>query len=119
MIGVALYFTFAPEGSDSPWFTPAQKILGMIGGSLAVKTFWTIMGTGHTLESIYTFILCKRHTSFIVGVSRLLHHFANVTNDSILQAEYVLATLIFGFPIVLDLRRRIQEARIESVMKVE
>jgi hypothetical protein len=36
-----------------------------------------------------------------------------------MQTLYVLNTVIFGFPIWTDLRRRIQDARIESVMKVE
>ncbi len=35
------------------------------------------------------------------------------------QAQYVFFTVILGFNVWVDLRKRIQTARIESVMKVE
>ncbi|KAG7449207.1 uncharacterized protein BT62DRAFT_669993 [Guyanagaster necrorhizus] len=56
----------------------------------------------HALESLYTLHLCrKHHTGLVVG------------------AQYVFFTLILGFNVWVDLRKRIQAARIESVMKVE
>jgi len=101
IIGLALYTTFAPKDDPSPWYTPAGKILSAMGGPLALKVFWTTFGIVHTLEGVYTYTLCKKHTNFTVG------------------AEYVIGATVLGFPIVLDLRKRIQDARIESVMKVE
>jgi hypothetical protein len=35
------------------------------------------------------------------------------------QAQYIITTLILGFPTWISLRKRIQAARIDSVMKVE
>ena len=37
----------------------------------------------------------------------------------VLQTLYVLSTFIFGFSIWADLRKRIQTARIDSVMKIQ
>lgn len=34
-----------------------------------------------------------------------------------LQAQYILTTLAVGFPAWVEMRRQIQEARIESIMK--
>ena len=33
------------------------------------------------------------------------------------QAQYWLATLALGFPVFTDMRRQVQDARIESIMK--
>lgn len=33
------------------------------------------------------------------------------------QAQYILTTLAVGFPAWVEMRRQIQEARIESIMK--
>ncbi|KAJ3757206.1 hypothetical protein EV360DRAFT_95352 [Lentinula raphanica] len=63
--------------------------------------FWSV-NVGHVLEAMYTASLCRRHgTGFGVGI------------------VYVCATLVCGYHIWRDLRKRIQDARIESVMKVE
>jgi len=97
---VLLYITF-PYISPSPLFTPARIIHASLGG-LSMKLVWQVIFIVHILESLYTLSLCKRHrTGFVVGT------------------VYVLNTVIFGFPIWVDLRKRIQNARIESVMKVE
>ena len=37
----------------------------------------------------------------------------------VLQTLYVFSTFIFGFSIWVDLRKRIQTARIDSVMKIQ
>jgi len=56
----------------------------------------------HSLESLYTFSLCWKHsTGFLVG------------------ALYVLSTIACGFSIWINLRKRIQAARIDSVMKIQ
>jgi hypothetical protein len=73
LICFGLYLTFVPDESPSPWFTPARKILGALGGSRAVTAFWAILGSAHVLESIYTFTLCRKHTGFVVGVSLLVY----------------------------------------------
>jgi len=64
-------------------------------------TAWFIL-VAHSLESLYTFNLCWKHsTGFVVG------------------ALYVLSTIFCGMPIWKNLRRRIQAARIDSVMKIQ
>ncbi|PFH48538.1 hypothetical protein AMATHDRAFT_65255 [Amanita thiersii Skay4041] len=55
----------------------------------------------HCLESLYTWSLCKKHTGPNVGTM------------------YIVGTLMCGFPMWKDLRKRIQDARINSVMKVQ
>lgn len=56
---------------------------------------------GCTLFYFIIFLLTLRH----------LYH--------IHQAGYIIGTILFGFPIWVDMRRRIQAARIDSVMKIE
>ena len=80
-----------------------------------------VIAVVHTLESLYTFSLCKSHrTGFVVGVSSgLILIYTKLTTSAFWQALYTLSTIIFGYPVWVDLRKRIQNARIESVMKVE
>jgi hypothetical protein len=56
----------------------------------------------HALESLYAFNLCWKHsTGFLVG------------------SLYVFSTLVCGLPVWRNMRRRIQAARIDSVMKIQ
>ncbi|KAJ3821843.1 hypothetical protein EV361DRAFT_919982 [Lentinula raphanica] len=69
--------------------------------SIGYWLFWSV-NVGHVFEAMYTASLCRRHgTGLGVG------------------AAYVLATLVCGYHIWRDLRKRIQDARIQSVMKIE
>jgi len=62
---------------------------------------WLIV-VAHSFESLYAFSLCWRHsTGFLVG------------------ALYITSTFICGMPVWRDLRKRIQAARIDSVMKIQ
>jgi len=102
MVICLCYCTFFPRGHPSPLFVPAHVIFSVIGGDFTLRLIWGFMVLTHTLESVYTYSLCaKHHTGFWVG------------------AVHVVSTLLFGFPIWVDMRKRIQAARIESVMKVE
>ncbi|KAJ3713061.1 hypothetical protein C8R42DRAFT_699067 [Lentinula raphanica] len=69
--------------------------------------FWSV-NVGHVLEAMYTASLCRRHGT----ASFIFRGFSS-------QAAYVCATLVCGYHIWRDLRKRIQDARIQSVMKVE
>ncbi|KAL0580228.1 hypothetical protein V5O48_001821 [Marasmius crinis-equi] len=93
------YFSYAPKDS-SPLYLPAQlasPYLGRIPEILLKLTFGL-----HVLESLYTTNLCRKHqTGLIVGL------------------QYVISTLLGGIGVILPLRKRIQNARIDSVMKVE
>jgi len=103
MLVLALvYFTLHLQYPTDPVFSLAGMILPHIGGQLSVWIAWATVVITHVLEAVYTFSLCKNHrTGFFVG------------------AGYVIATLLFGFPIWSNMRKRIQAMRIDSVMKVQ
>jgi len=89
------YLNFFPETSL------AKTAIDLLGPSTLRRTF-QITIVLHSLESLYTMYLCWKHkTGFLAG------------------ALYTVSTIIFGYPVWVDLRRRIQKARIDSVMKVE
>ncbi|KAF4582717.1 hypothetical protein EYR40_002641 [Pleurotus pulmonarius] len=101
-ISLLCYLTFFPRGSVSPFFYPARTAHTFIGGDFPLQVVWIALGVTHALECLYTFTLCRRHrTGFLVGTG------------------YVLSTFVFGFSVWVELRRRIQQMRIDSVMKVE
>jgi len=115
------YCTFFPKDSSSPFFVPARLIHSLIG-SYNLNIFWAVLVLTHTLESFYTFSLCRKHsTGFIIGVcSPAFCSCTSILSDVFCaQAGYVITTLLFGFPIWVDMQKRIQAARIQSVMKVE
>ncbi|KAG6875963.1 hypothetical protein C0993_006548 [Termitomyces sp. T159_Od127] len=99
-VGAVLYLFFTPIDGRSAWYEPARLVHSMIGSTPVTWTTY-ILGVTHLLETVYTYTLCRKHTSFITGVA------------------YLLATMFCGFPIWKDLRSRIQIARIDSVMKVQ
>jgi hypothetical protein len=102
LIMLLCYCTYFPRDSDSLLFRPARSLWTMIGGDRALRIAWAVLLIPHALESLYTFTLCRRHrTGLVTG------------------AAYVLSTVLFGFPIWSDFRKRVQDARIASVMKAE
>ncbi|KAJ7485069.1 hypothetical protein B0H11DRAFT_2157375 [Mycena galericulata] len=95
------YGAFAPSDDSSPLFIPAQFLHSYIGPK-AWKIAFGILVAAHLLESLYTLHLCRKHrASFSVATA------------------YFGATTLIGFHVWKDLRKRIQTARIDSVMKVE
>jgi Protein of unknown function (DUF2470)/Domain of unknown function (DUF4499) len=117
-----LYLHFIQKLSIPPFSIPnAQQAVQF---SLAF-TAWFIL-VAHSLESLYAFSLCWKHsTGFVVGVSTSLSNFFISTFWVIkfsliyVQTLYVLSTFACGMPIWKNLRRRIQAARIDSVMKIQ
>ncbi|KAJ4490963.1 hypothetical protein J3R30DRAFT_3427642 [Lentinula aciculospora] len=98
---ILAYFAYAPVDDPSLLFLPARLLATYVGSSVGYWLFWSVNVT-HVFEAIYTWSLCRRHeTGLFVGT------------------VYILATLVFGYPIWTDLRKRIQNARIGSVMKIE
>ncbi|KAJ7226923.1 hypothetical protein GGX14DRAFT_627514, partial [Mycena pura] len=96
-----LYCTFFPKDSDGALFAPARFVYSYVQGTI-LAGIWVFMCSMHALEALYTLTLVRTHAgSLAVG------------------AGYVLGTLAFGLPFVMDLRRRIQAARIDSVMKIQ
>ena len=112
------YVTISPPLSSTvpPHLYVGSFILNITGDWL-VKSSWAFMVVTHVLESLYTVTLVKRYnTPFGVGVSspslcrRLATHLYY-------QAMYVLGTLLFGFPSWLELKKNVQAARINSILK--
>ncbi|KII84861.1 hypothetical protein PLICRDRAFT_179191 [Plicaturopsis crispa FD-325 SS-3] len=103
LMALLVYCTLAGTAySTSPLFAPGRQLVGAVGGWVTVKISWWILGVAHSLEALYTTSLVWRHNApFPVA------------------AKWVLSTLAFGYPTWSELRKRIQAARIESVMKIE
>ncbi|KAF7986898.1 hypothetical protein HWV62_12665 [Athelia sp. TMB] len=98
MLGYLSY----PHYSPSPLMEPSRIINNFVGGWSTVRYGVGALVVIHILESFYTLSLCiKARTGFKVGLL------------------YILSTLFAGLYSWKDLRKRIQEARIESVMKVQ
>jgi len=95
------YFAYSPIGSSSPAFYIAN-IAQQVSGIGIFKTLSNIIFSVHALESLYTFHLCRKHHTGL-GLGTL----------------YVASTLLCGFPVWKNMRKNIQAARIDSVMKVE
>ncbi|KAL0952932.1 hypothetical protein HGRIS_007145 [Hohenbuehelia grisea] len=98
-------FTWFGRSYNSPAFDFTRQVFSYIGGDVTIYIVWLVMSAiqlGHALESLYTLHLCRSYrTGFPVGFA------------------YVLSTVLFGFPIWLEMRRRVHKIRIDSVMKVE
>ncbi|KAF9440435.1 hypothetical protein P691DRAFT_687688, partial [Macrolepiota fuliginosa MF-IS2] len=73
-----------------------------IGGPTRLQQYVYIVFGLHVVECLYTFRLCHKHrTGFFLGTL------------------YITSTFLYGFPILVNLRKKIQALRIDSVMKVE
>ncbi|KAI0354497.1 hypothetical protein OH77DRAFT_506099 [Trametes cingulata] len=102
LMAFLIYTTYAPSpGSPnySPLFAPAHTLRTILP-SWTLTVSWSMVIVLHSLESLYTLHLCRKHrTGFLVG------------------AQYWLATMALGSPVFIDMRHQVQEARIESIMK--
>jgi hypothetical protein len=118
-MGFLCYVSFFPRDSTSLLFRPAHFVWSVTGKDRAIMAAWWVAFVLHGLETVYMYSLCRKHrTGFWTGVSFPPARFSR-SYLSILQAAYCFSTLLFGFPIFMDFRKRVQAARIESVMKVE
>jgi len=79
----------------------ADVVISYTGTGAVTFSYWFII-ISHTLETLYMFSLCRRHSTGIF-----------------LGTLYVLSTVVAGFPTWIRLRQNIQAARINSVMKIE
>ncbi|KAF8548691.1 hypothetical protein OG21DRAFT_1470962 [Imleria badia] len=108
------YFCWAPpQGTALPFipaniadmvFIPARALASAIGFQPSMRSIIQCVAALHCLESVYAGYLCRH---YVTGPF--------VTE----QAAYISATFVFGFPVWSDLKKRVQEKRIESVMKAE
>jgi len=94
-------FLYLFQGHPSAFGHFANFVISYTGTRIVNFSFWFILLT-HISESFYTFSLCQKHsTGFFLG------------------ALYVGSTLLSGYPTWMLLRKKIQAARIESVMKIQ
>ncbi|KAF8914604.1 hypothetical protein CPB85DRAFT_1297405 [Mucidula mucida] len=101
-VAAVLYLKFAPAEGNSVWWVPAQLAHSYPYVPGVVNFLFYGTTVTHILESLYTFSLCRKHyTPFTATMA------------------YVGSTMVYGVSIWSDLRKRIQTARIDSVMKVE
>ncbi|KAH9841136.1 uncharacterized protein C8Q71DRAFT_846309 [Rhodofomes roseus] len=98
LLAFLLYVTFSPE-PQSPNFAPAYLPAHYARTNLpvwAVTASWWIVVIVHPLEALYALYMARRHRMpFTTGVG------------------YVLGTLIWGLPVLNELRHQRQAARIE------
>ncbi|EJD00288.1 uncharacterized protein FOMMEDRAFT_91170 [Fomitiporia mediterranea MF3/22] len=105
-LALMVYTTLSPILSTS---APANQkwnwefgcwLYDAVGGTKLFKPLWIFTGVVHFLEAAYVTRLCVKHrTGLVVGF------------------QYVLSVFLFGFTVLLPFRKRIQQARIDSIMK--
>ncbi|KIK82820.1 hypothetical protein PAXRUDRAFT_832136 [Paxillus rubicundulus Ve08.2h10] len=93
---------YLPTSISSIVSTPAMTLVSAMGFQQSVQGAIQTGAVIHVLEGLYTWYLCRRYVK-----------------SKLLTAEYVAATILLGMPIWSDLKKRVQEMRIESVMKAE
>ncbi|KAI5987629.1 hypothetical protein EDD15DRAFT_2173270 [Pisolithus albus] len=91
-----------PSSVVDVFFAPIRSLVNLTGYRPSVRMMAGTISAIHAVESLYTWSLCKR---YVRGWN--------------VKAAYVVSTLIFGMPAWMDIHRRIQNKRIESVMKAE
>lgn len=95
-------FLSVPVTYVDTFFSPAHAFRSATGLGLSFRTACAISVIIHGPETLYTWSLCKQ---YVKGTK--------------VTAAYLGCTMIFGFPMWTDLKRRVQQKRIESVMKAE
>ncbi|KAG1720384.1 hypothetical protein EDB19DRAFT_1647161 [Suillus lakei] len=95
-------FLSIPITTMDTFFSPAHTFRNVTGLGLSFRTACAILGAIHGAETLYTWSLCRQYVK-----------------SATVMAAYVGCTMLFGYPMWTDLKRRVQQKRIESVMKVE
>ncbi|KAH8813830.1 hypothetical protein DL96DRAFT_1821064 [Flagelloscypha sp. PMI_526] len=121
---VPIFWT--PPPSLLPYFALTNNWIRPFFGDTTLTVILGLTIAVHLGETLFVYRLARKHAgSFRVGVS-VLPSFQACTNfgtDHHLpfpsQFLNVIGTALLGFPILMDFRKRITEARINSVMKVE
>jgi hypothetical protein len=95
-------FISIPVTTMDAFFSPAHALRNATGIGLSIRAAFALAGAIHGAEALYTWSLCRQYVK-----------------GAVVTAAYVGCTMIFGYPMWMDLKRRVQQKRIESVMKVE
>ncbi|KIJ13511.1 hypothetical protein PAXINDRAFT_170399 [Paxillus involutus ATCC 200175] len=94
--------SYLPTSISGVVFASARTVASAMGFQHSVIGAIQVGAVMHVFESLYTWYLCRRYVK-----------------SKFLTVAYVAATILIGVPIWSDLRKRVQEMRIESVMKAE
>jgi len=99
-LSILTYSTLAPYYPADPAFSIGNMLYKGLGGYPSYCVFWGIVGLLHGLEALYTVRLASKHRmGFWVGL------------------QYVTGVVLFGAGVLVPLRKKIQKARIDSIMK--
>ncbi|KAH7923683.1 hypothetical protein BV22DRAFT_566183 [Leucogyrophana mollusca] len=95
---VVLYITEALPGTQA-LFTPARWLKQATGMTFSANSILGGTIVIHAVEALYTYSLCKKYVK-----------------GGFLTAAHLLLTVVFGYPVLATLKRRVQVARIESII---
>lgn len=101
-VALLVYTTFAPSPSSpayGPIWAPAKFLRDTVPHWF-IAASWYFAFIAHGSEAVYSYILCRRHKTPFVPTML-----------------YILTTLVFGYPSWVDYRKRVQAARIDSILK--
>ncbi|KAF8530142.1 hypothetical protein BU17DRAFT_36234 [Hysterangium stoloniferum] len=101
LIVFLLYTTFSVARPYSSLHNIGPWIRSAVGGPKTISYIWLGTAVLHVFEALYMASLCRRHSTGLL-----------------LGAQWVLATLVLGFPALTSLRKLIQRARIDSITKI-
>ncbi|KAI0033191.1 hypothetical protein K488DRAFT_48196 [Vararia minispora EC-137] len=97
---VLIYCTYAPLDDPAPVWELARWLRATIAQPLIIKISWGVVFIVHSLEGFYTSRLARKHQM-----------------PPAVAASYIGGVTLFGYPLLMHLRRRIQNARIDAIMK--
>ncbi|KAI0313797.1 hypothetical protein OF83DRAFT_1165454 [Amylostereum chailletii] len=100
LVALLIYTTLAPTNDPSPVWLPANALRSTIARPLVIQASWGLVAVAHLLEGLYATSLARKHQM-----------------PPFVAASYIMGITVFGYPILFDLRKRIQDARIDSIMK--
>jgi hypothetical protein len=96
-----------PVRSTHPIFQPAQSMISFVGVENFKFGAFVVYPATHVLESIYTAYLCVTHGVPTGTTVRVIPSLPNTLPISVIfQLKYILSTVILGFPVWMDLKRR-------------
>ena len=121
-----VYCTLAAEYASAPEYAslvaPGNLVLSYLP-SWSLQFSWGMVVVCHSLEALYVGHLCRKHrTGLIVGVSVMGFRSGLSLSRRLIvwwsvQAQYIIGTLLLGFPVIRVLRHKVQDARIDSILK--
>jgi len=95
-----IYSTYLPPNSKGVFWWLARTLRSIEFLDSIVFPAWVFTFIVHSAEGVYAATLMRKHRmTWPIGMA------------------WVISTTIFGFPVLMRLRRLVKQARIESIMK--